>query len=127
MILTATGDTTARAQVVAKLLTDVGRTDIPIGVGVPTTLPVGPLFAWAADFPLASYAGTVRRRCDSHTVTIQVYLDGVGGAIEVIQGLAAAGETLDIIAIAPCNNFPSLLDRFPEVTQFASIKVRLCC
>ena len=80
MILTASGDTTARAQVVAKFLKEVGRTEIPIGVGVPTSLPVGPLFAWAQDTPLSSYPGTV-------------YFDGVAGAIDIIQGLAAQGQT----------------------------------
>ena len=111
MILTASGDTTARAQVVAKFLKEVGRTEIPIGVGVPTSLPVGPLFAWAQDMPLSSYPGTV-------------YFDGVAGAIDIIQGLAAQGQTVDIIAIAPCTNFPSLLQRYPDVVNYASVKVR---
>eukprot|EP00042_Codosiga_hollandica_P038374 m.311868 g.311868 ORF g.311868 m.311868 type:complete len:323 (-) comp55375_c0_seq2:71-1039(-) len=109
MVLTATGNTLARAQVVAKYLTLYGRTDIPIGIGVATELPDGPLFAWAADFDIMSYEG-------------QVYPDGVGGMIAILEEIAAVGDSVDIIAIAPCNNFPSLLSRAPNVTQIASVK-----
>lgn len=109
LILTATGDTTARAQIVAKFLTEVGRSDIPIGVGVPTQLPTGPLFGWGADFPLKNYSG-------------KVYTDGVAAAAAIIQANTARGITTQIIAIAPCNNFPSLLSRFPDVTKGAVVK-----
>lgn len=104
LILTATGDTTARAKVVAKFLLEVNRTDIPIGIGVPTTLPPGPLYGWAADFDLGTYPG-------------KVYIDGVAAAAAVINSNMAAGEKTQIIAIAPCNNFPSLLSRFPDVVR----------
>lgn len=53
--VTATGDTIARAQVVAKYLTLFGRTDIPIGVGVANdNKTYTPLYAWAADTNLTS-------------------------------------------------------------------------
>lgn len=109
LILTATGDTTARAQIVAKFLTEINRTDIPIGIGLPTQLPAGPLFGWGADFPLSKYAGNV-------------YADGVAAAANIIQANMAAGLTTQIIAIAPCNNFPSLLSRFPDVVRGSVVK-----
>ena len=36
--------------------------------------------------------------------------------------LLCAGLTTQIIAIAPCNNFPSLLSRYPDVTRGAVVK-----
>lgn len=104
LILTATGDTIARAKVVAKFLLEVNRTDIPIGIGIATSLPPGPLFGWAADFNLSTYPG-------------RIYTDGVAAAAEVIRRNVGAGKLTQIIAIAPCNNFPSLIARFPDVVR----------
>ena len=94
--LTATGDTTARAQVVAKYLAAIGRSDIPVGVGVPNSnRTLTPLYGWATDFSLSKYPGTV-------------YEDGVGAAVDIIR---ASPVKVTIIAIAPATNFPMLLAR----------------
>lgn len=98
LVLSATGDTTRRAQIVARYLDLYDRTDVPVGVGVNTTLRAGPLWGWAETYPLSAYPGPV-------------YTDGVGAAIKIIQ---ESSETVLIAAIAPANNFPSLLKRCPE-------------
>lgn len=108
MVLTATGDTTARAKVVAKYLTEFGRTDIPIGIGVVSDRPDGTLFPWGADYDLEKYPGTVHQ-------------DGVGAAIQLIKAAAAKGEHIQIIAIAPCNNFPPLLTAYPDIVESVSV------
>ena len=53
MQVTATGDTTARAKVVAKYLELWGRTDVAIGVGLANdNKTYTPLYQWAADYDL---------------------------------------------------------------------------
>ena len=83
----------------AKFLTESGNTDIPIGIGVPTTLPRGHLFSWAADFDLSTYPN--------------LHHDGISAAVDIVMGLGLAGESVDIIAIAPATNFPALLELEP--------------
>lgn len=106
LILTATDDTTARAKIVAQYLQAVGRTYIPIGVGVKNDNHTAHcLFGWSEGYDLSKYPGTV-------------YEDGVGAAIDIIK--AATQEVL-IVAIAPATNFPSLMNRYPDVVNKASI------
>ena len=87
------------AQVLAKFLTESGYSNIPIGIGVPTDLPDGPLFSWAADFNLSSYK--------------KLEQDGITAAVNIIMQLGLSGEAVDIVAIAPATNFPSLLQLEP--------------
>lgn len=55
--MTATGDTTARAKIVAKYLLAYGRTDVPIGIGVANNNQTSnPLYEWAADIDLSTCA-----------------------------------------------------------------------
>ena len=61
LFLTATIDTVARAQLAAKYLSLWNRTDVDIGIGVRTGSGHCPLCAWAKDFRLASYTGTVHK------------------------------------------------------------------
>ncbi len=46
-----------QAQIVAKFLQTVKRTDVPIGVGINQDSYVGPLYGWAEDYNLKSYPG----------------------------------------------------------------------
>ena len=101
MVVTAAHNTSARAQIVAKYLTAYGRTDIPIGVGKSQDATIGPLYAWAQDTPLSSYAGPV-------------FLDGVAAAADLIRTASANGETLQYLALAPYVNFEALRTRFPQ-------------
>ncbi|XP_065189210.1 non-specific ribonucleoside hydrolase RihC-like isoform X1 [Sycon ciliatum] len=101
LIVTATNDTTARARVMAKYLLAVNRTDVPIGIGVPGLETLQTLYAWAGNIDLRTYTekqgGTV-------------YEDGVKAMYDVI---VSSPIPVDIIAIAPPTNFPSLLKRYP--------------
>lgn len=97
LVVTCTDDTTARAKVAAKFLTLLGRSDIPIGIGVPTSnVPYHFLYGWGADFDLSKYGGIV-------------YEDGVAAMGTVVQQSATE---VQIMAIGPATNFPSLINRF---------------
>lgn len=106
LIVTATGDVVGRAKIVAQYLERVGRTDIPIGIGVSNPNNTGTaLFGWSADYDLSKYPGTI-------------YQDGVGAMIDVIR---KSPSPVSILAIAPCDNFPSLLERAPDVVDNAAV------
>ncbi|XP_065189211.1 non-specific ribonucleoside hydrolase RihC-like isoform X2 [Sycon ciliatum] len=103
LIVTATNDTTARARIMAKYLLAVNRTDVPIGVGVPGIDTIQTLYDWAGNVNLDTYTekqGGI------------IYEDGVKAMYDVIM---SSPIPVDIIAIAPPTNFPSLLKRYPEV------------
>ena len=104
---TATGDTTARAKIVCKYLEMVGRTDVDVGVGVPNdnSSTNNPLYGWATDYNLTSYPG-------------RLFTDGVGAMINAIN---SSPTPVSLIAIAPATNFPSLLQRAPEVVKNAAV------
>lgn len=105
LVLSATGDTTRRAQIIARYLDLYGRTEVDVGVGVNTTLRAGALWGWAESYPLSKYPGTV-------------YTDGVGQAINIIK---SSPVPVLILAIAPASNFPSLLQRCPECAANAEV------
>lgn len=104
LITTASGDTSYRAQLLAGLLTAAGRTDIPIGIGVPAPLLPGvPLLMipdGAAATPIASYEGTVLD-------------DGVQAFIDTIMSSA---DPVTVIAIGPVTNLGAALARQPAIT-----------
>ena len=107
LILTCSENTTARAKITAKLLTLVGRDDIPIGIGVHGDQKVWhTLYDWAKDFDLSTYKGGV-------------FSDGVGKMAEVID---QSSSVVDILAIGPMTNFPTLITKYPEVVAKANIK-----
>ena len=107
LITTASGDTTGRAVITAKILTMLGRDDIPIGIGVPYPNATNHTFwNWARDFNIKNYKG-------------KIYHDGVAAMADVIL---KSEDVVDIICIGPMTNFPDLLRRFPNVTRNARIK-----
>ena len=110
LIVTATDDTTARARIVAKYLMATGRTDVPIGLGIVANNTRHSLWDWAKDVDLTAYV-------KEHNGT--VITDGVKAMADVIE---KSSETVDIIAIAPATNFPSLLQRFPDVVKKARVR-----
>ena len=106
LVVTCTDDTTARAKVAAKFLTQLGRSDVPIGIGVQNSNSTEhALFGWAADFDLNKYGGGV-------------YNDGVAAMATILDGSAA---TVGILAIGPTTNFPSLLSRYPNALKRAKV------
>lgn len=100
LVVTCTDDTTARAKVLAKFLTLIRRSDIPIGIGVRNDNSTQHfLFGWGADFELDKYGGGV-------------YQDGVAAMATILEQYKSEVE---ILAIGPTTNFPSLMSRYPGV------------
>ena len=101
LITTNTGDTLYSARLVARLLKVAGRTDIPIGIGIPVDAIEKTHGAWLGDFDLSDYAGVV-------------YEDGVGAMINTIE---KSTEPVAIISIGPLTNIASALGRRPSITE----------
>lgn len=106
LIVTDYGNTPERTRLVAKILQEVGRTDIPIGTGIRTG--AEPLLQkrWLGDFDLATYRG-------------KIHADGVAALIDAIH--AQPGVT--IIAIGPVPNIKEALRRDPQIAN----KARIVC
>ncbi|MEM6706181.1 MAG: nucleoside hydrolase [Acidobacteriota bacterium] len=104
LVVTDSGDTETRARIVAKMLEAAGRTDVPIGIGVPEpeaeNLPIGQA-PWADDVNLDEYPGTV-------------YRDGVGALIDVVK---ASEVPVTLLAVGPVPNLVSALEREPSLAQ----------
>lgn len=107
LVVTCTDDTTERARIVAKYLTLIGRDDIPVGIGVKTANTTRHVYwPWAADYDLTQYKGGV-------------FEDGVAEMAKMIE---SSSVPVDIVAIGPMTNFPSLLQRFPDVIKKAQVR-----
>lgn len=104
LILTASGDAVFRASVAAKFLRVAGRTDIPVGFGLPNETTSeeyrnqGP---WIRGFDLGEYEGEIEE-------------DGIGRAIRIIR---ESPVPVTIIAIAPAGNLAAMLARDPEIAS----------
>nr|MBC8468741.1 nucleoside hydrolase [Planctomycetota bacterium] len=59
LITTAVGNTSSKVKTVAKFLETIGRTDIPIGVGVQQHKGSHRQDAWAKDYKLSTYPGKI--------------------------------------------------------------------
>lgn len=101
LILTDTGDTRYRARLTAKLLEIAGRTDIPIGIGIPLENQPMPQVPWVGDYDLSNYPGAV-------------YEDGVGALVDTIM---KSTEPVTLISIGPVPNIAAALQRAPQITQ----------
>jgi inosine-uridine nucleoside N-ribohydrolase len=105
LITTAVGDTSARAKIVAKMLEVAGRTDIPIGIGVPhADKPRGHhQVEWVKDYKLSSYPG-------------EIHQDGVQALIDTVMDCP---EPITIIAVGPLPNVAAALEREPRIAEKA--------
>jgi inosine-uridine nucleoside N-ribohydrolase len=103
LVVTEVGNTEAKARVVAKYLDKVGRTDIPVGVGVKQRDGAHRHTAWAEDYDLSKYPGTVHR-------------DGVGALIDTIMN---SPERITVIAVGPLPNIGAALKREPRIAEKA--------
>eukprot|EP01118_Nematostelium_gracile_P007196 TRINITY_DN2329_c0_g1_i1.p1 TRINITY_DN2329_c0_g1~~TRINITY_DN2329_c0_g1_i1.p1 ORF type:complete len:332 (-),score=59.90 TRINITY_DN2329_c0_g1_i1:41-1036(-) len=105
LVLTDSHNTPARAQVVAKFLTTVQRTDVPIGIGWHQDNSSGPmngaLFPWASDFNLSKYNGTL-------------YQDGITAMIDIITN---STQPIVLVVISPCPNIQMALQRNPSIVK----------
>jgi inosine-uridine nucleoside N-ribohydrolase len=105
LVTTATGDTEYRAKIVARLLEVAGRTDVPVGVGLPTKMDAKhrTQLPWVADYDLGRYPGKVQR-------------DGVAALVEAIM---SSPEPVTLVAIGPLTNVAAALAREPRIADRA--------
>ena len=103
LITTEVGNTQSKAKTVAKFLQTVGRTDIPIGIGVQQHEGHHRQDAWAVDYELSSYPGTI-------------YQDGVQALIDTIM---KSRRPIKLIAVGPLPNVDEALRRQPEIAEKA--------
>lgn len=95
-VTTAFGETGKRAELAAKLLSVVGRRDIPVCAGRASDRPIGPQYAWARGFR----SKALRRE----------------SAVEFLRGVVEKypGE-VTLIAVGPLTNLGDLLTRYPAI------------
>jgi inosine-uridine nucleoside N-ribohydrolase len=103
LITTAVGNTESKAKTVAKFLQTVGRTDIPIGIGVQQHKGSHRQDAWAKDYDLGSYPG-------------KIYKDGVQALIDTIM---KSRQPIKLIATGPLPNIAAALQREPKIAEKA--------
>ena len=103
LITTEVGNTPSKAKTVAKFLETVGRTDIPIGIGVKQHDGHHRQDAWAKDYKLSSYPGTI-------------YQDGVQALIDTVM---KSNKPIKIVAVGPLPNIAAALQREPKIAQKA--------
>lgn len=105
LVVTDSHNTVGKARIVAKFLERVGRTDIPVGIGLKIDDEIGPQAPWAADYDLARYPG-------------RIYEDGVGALIEHIL---KAPEKITLLSIGPVPNLRRALEREPRIAEKARL------
>lgn len=103
LITTAVGNTPSKAKTIAKFLQNVGRTDIPLGIGVRQHEGHHRQDAWAQDYELSSYPGTI-------------YEDGVQALIDIIMN---SPRPMKLIAVGPLPNIAAALEREPKINEKA--------
>jgi len=106
LIVSDTGDTLYRARIIARLLEVVGRTDIPVGIGMPSSSPRlsgNNQAEWVKDYDIKKFPGTVHQ-------------DGVKAIIDTIMN---AEEPVTLICIGPVPNIGAALDREPQIAHKA--------
>ena len=103
LITTEVGNTASKAKTVAKFLETVGRTDIPVGIGVQQHQGSHRQDAWAKDYDLSSYRGTI-------------YRDGVQALIDTIM---ESDKPVKVVAVGPLPNIAAALEREPKIAEKA--------
>lgn len=107
LVVTDSHDTLGKAKVAAKFLQHVGRSDVPVGIGLKQDDEVGPLSQWVQDYDLACYPGTVHE-------------DGIQAMIDVMM---TSPEPVTLIAIGPVPNLAEALRREPKIAERARLIV----
>ena len=109
LIITCQHNTTGISILVAKLLTELGRNDIPIAVGIETPYDknlisgVGPLFNWAENFTVNDYKG-------------KIYANGIEMLRETIRN-ASREHPIYLIGMGPLTNIANILIREPILSN----------
>ncbi len=105
LIVTAVDNTEKKTRLVAKMLEETGRTDVPIGTGVKHNDNKTNQDAWLGDYWLENYQGTV-------------YEDGVGALIETVKH---SPVPITLCVIGPQSNIKAALDRDPSIAENARV------
>jgi inosine-uridine nucleoside N-ribohydrolase len=103
LITTAVRNTPSKAKVVAKFLQTVGRTDIPIGIGVKHNEAGHRQREWIKDYDLSSYPG-------------KIYEDGVQALIDIVM---KSRKPIKVVAVGPLPNIAAALEREPRIADKA--------
>ncbi len=101
LITTSTDNTPLKTQLVAKFLEIVGRTDIPIGIGLQENHKKGWLYPWIRDYEMSRYPGTVHEN----------------GIDALCSTIVDSPEPLTLIAIGPLGNVAEALRKNPNITN----------
>jgi len=107
LVVTDSHNTVGKAKVAAKFLERVGRTDVPVGIGLKKDDQIGPQAPWVKDYDLAKYPG-------------KIYEDGVQAMIDTIMN---SPQPITVIAIGPVPNLAEALRREPRIAQRARLVV----
>ncbi len=105
LIVTASGDTRARARLAARFLEVAGRADIPVGIGRfegEEDLPQAP---WVGDYELDRYPGTI-------------YEDGIEAMLQCIRESPAP---VVLVVLGPATNIAAALARDPSIVDKARV------
>ena len=105
LVVVAADDTPVKARLLAKILTQAGRTDIPIGIGPKTGTTAINQSAWLGDYALDQYKG-------------KVHPDGVQALVDTVK---QSKEKIAICVIGPQTNLAEALKRDPGIAQNARI------
>jgi len=104
LVVSDTGDTDYRARIAARMLEIAGRSDIPVGVGIPFPMEKGDTQRpWVENYLLTAYPGPVLE-------------DGVGAIIDTIMN---SSEKVTLICIGPVPNIAAALKREPRIVDNA--------
>jgi inosine-uridine nucleoside N-ribohydrolase len=107
LVVSATGDTTYRAQVAAGILAAAGRADVPIGIGLPTEWSAEgrPQGRFADEFDLDRHPGGIHE-------------DGVAALVDCVM---SSTDPMTIVAIGPTTNVAAALEREPAIATRARL------
>jgi len=99
-VLAATGDTLYRARLTCRILDEIGHSEVPVGVGIPTDFSrtARRQEAWVGNYQLGDYPG-------------KVHQDGIQAAGEWLRST----EDATIITIGPLTNVAALCARHPDL------------
>jgi len=103
LITTAVGNTSSKAKTVAKFLETVGRTDIPIGIGLQQHKGSHRQDAWAKDYELSTYPG-------------KIYEDGIQALVDTVM---KSRKPIKVVAVGPLPNIAAALEREPRIAEKA--------
>ena len=103
LITTCTGDTTYRAKIVCKFLEHIGRTEIPVGLGLTFDSLSENQRAYIDGYQLHDYPG-------------EIVDDGVRAMADIIM---QSDEIITLICLGPLQNIQKLLQIEPRITKKA--------